>query len=46
MQYRGIAFDIKQVVGNLKRPADVVAITFEGLHLFRGTATEETTHGD
>src|SRR5712692_2018415 len=29
-----IAFDVEQVVGNLIRPADVVAITFEGLHLF------------
>ena len=39
-----IAFDVEQVVGNLIRPADVVAITFEGLHLFGSTATEETTN--
>ena len=29
----GIAFDVEQVVSNLKRPADVVTIAFEGLHL-------------
>src|SRR5262245_58525497 len=36
----GIAFDVEQVIGNLIRPTDVVAIAFEGLHLFRGAATE------
>src|SRR2546422_3220512 len=35
----GIAFHVEQVVGNLKRPAHVVTIAFEGLHLGGGASS-------